>query len=121
MVRGGLWDSRVWRFCEHAVRVTEPQPSLQVPDGKPFCHELPFVSVAGEAIGSRGRAGYWNDVLHTHQPQSVPALDVVECFRMLDVEVAVNQILIDVLEPLSGHVAFVDVAVGLRLINVVVL
>src|SRR5918996_348912 len=86
---------------EHAFRVRQPERGSRRPDGKAFCLKLPFVVVARETFRRCGRASYRHDILHTHKSQAVSFRDVVKCFRMLNVEVTVDEGPVDVLTPLT--------------------
>src|SRR5687767_4478679 len=88
---------------EHTFRVGQPERGSRRPDWKVFCHKLPFVVVTREPFWRCGRASYRHDIFHTHKSQAVPFRDVVKCFRMLDIEVTVDQGPIHVLKPLAWH------------------
>src|SRR5687767_137721 len=100
-----------WALCwyawvvlfEHTFGVGQPEPDSQRPDGQVFRHKLPFVGVAREPFRRCGSASNRHDVLDTHKSQAVPFFDVVECFRMLDIEVAVDDGPIHVLESFARH------------------
>ena len=88
---------------EHTFRVVHPERGSQRPDGQAFGHKLPFVVVTREPFRRCGRASYRHHILHTYKSEAVPFRDVVKCFRMLDIEVTVNQGPIHVLKSLARH------------------
>src|SRR5439155_2804845 len=87
-----LWNSRMRRFGEDAVRVAHPDPCVQRPDRESFGHELPFIGVAAEALGFFcGGASDEDGVLHTNEPQTVSGLNVVERLRLRRIEITVDE------------------------------
>src|SRR5688500_14152526 len=100
-----------WALCwyawvvlfEHTFGVGQPEPDSQRPDGQVFRHKLPFDGIAREPFWRCGSASNRHDVLDSPQTPAVTYFILLEAFRMLDIEVAIDDGPVHVLESLAGH------------------